>query len=66
MGFKLKECREKANMSQIELSKKSGVSRGTIISIETNSTKSTSTKVLEKLAKALGVSICDIFFAADV
>jgi DNA-binding XRE family transcriptional regulator len=66
MGFKLKECREKANMSQVELSKKSGVSRGTIVSIETNSTKSTSTKVLEKLAKALGVSISDIFFTHSV
>lgn len=63
MGYKLKEFREKAKMSQVELSQKSGVSRGTIISIENNSTKSTSTKVLEKLAKALGVSISDIFFA---
>lgn len=62
MGYKLKEFREKAKMSQVELSQKSGVSRGTIISIENNSAKSTSTKVLEKLAKALGASISDIFF----
>jgi DNA-binding XRE family transcriptional regulator len=66
MGFKLKECRENAKMSQMELSKKSGVSRGTIISIENNSAKNTSTKVLAKLAKALGVSISDIFFANSV
>lgn len=62
MGYRLKECRENARMTQLELAEKSGVSRGTIIAIESNSVKNTSTKVLAKLANAMGVSIVDIFF----
>jgi DNA-binding XRE family transcriptional regulator len=63
MGCRLKDFRENAKMTQAELAEKSGVSRGTIVAIENNSVKNTSTKVLEKLAKALNASIKDIFFA---
>lgn len=66
MGYKIKEVRESLGMTQEELAEKSGVSRGTISALENNSQKTTSTKTLLKLARALGKSIDDIFFAKYV
>lgn len=62
MGYKVKEMRESLHLTQEELSKKSGVSRGTISSIENGDTKTTTTKTLLKLAKAMNTSIDQIFF----
>lgn len=66
MSNKLKDVREKAHMTQEELAKKSGVSRGTISAIENNQDKAPSTKTLVALAKALNVSVVKIFFADGV
>jgi transcriptional regulator with XRE-family HTH domain len=66
MGFKIREIRENQKMSQEELAKKSGVSRGTIWALETGRSKMTTTKTLVKLAKALNTSIDQIFFEDDV
>lgn len=65
MGYKIKECREAANMSQTELSAKSGVSRATIWALERGEKKVTTTRTLMKLAKALGKTVDDIFFQND-
>ena len=59
--FKIKEAREKAGMSQDELSKKSGVSRTIISGLETGTINVTTTRTLKKIAEALGKNVSDIF-----
>lgn len=66
MGYKIKEVREARKMTQEELAEKSGVSRGTISALENGSVRTTTTKTLFKLAKALGTSVDQIFFAECV
>ena len=66
MGYKMKEVREARKMTQEELAEKSGVSRGTISALENGSVRTTTTKTLFKLAKALGTSVDQIFFAESV
>ena len=61
MLFKIKEAREKAGMSQDELSKKSGVSRTIISGLETGTINVTTTRTLRKIAEALGIKVSDIF-----
>lgn len=62
MGYRIKEFRESLKMTQEELAKKSGVSRGTISAMENGVSKETTTKTLVKIARALGTSIDNIFF----
>lgn len=66
MYNKLKEIRQSLNMSQEELSIKSGVSRPTISMIETNSLDNIESKTMLKLAVALNCDIGDIFFKETV
>ena len=61
MEYKIKEIREKKRMSQAELAEASGVSRATIVRIESAEDVVINTKTLEKLASALGVSIRTLF-----
>lgn len=61
MAYKIKEIREKKRMSQAELAELSGVSRATIIRIESVEDVVINTKTLEKLANALGVSVRTLF-----
>ena len=62
MEYKIKELREKRRLSQDELAELSGVSRPTISRLESSDDVETTTGTLEKLAKALGVSIRTLFF----
>ena len=62
MKNKLKEIREEQFISQEELAEKSGVSRTTISELETEKKEVTTNITLEKLAKALGKKVSDIFF----
>ena len=62
MGYKVKEVREERRMTQEELAKKSGVSRPTIIAIETGTAKDVKISTLLKLANALGTTVSEIFF----
>lgn len=64
MGYKIREIREKNQMTQVELSEKSGVSRTTISNLENGVESVTTTKTLQKLATALGVNVEDLFFSA--
>ena len=59
MGYRLKEIREKAGITQEELAELSGISRGTIVALENNQSVSTTTK-------ALGVSVSSIFLENSV
>ena len=65
MRYKLREKREEAGLTQTELSEMAGVARQTIIAIEGNDMKVTTTSTLIKLAKAIGCSVTDLF-AQDV
>ena len=60
MEFNLRSIRTKANMTQVELAEKSGVSRITINRIENGELKETTLGTLSKLAKTLCVSIDDL------
>lgn len=66
MGYKIKEAREELKMTQEELSAKSGVSRTTISGLENGSARATSTQTLLKIARALGKTVDQIFFAESV
>ena len=65
MGYKIREVREAKNISQEELSQKSGVSRSIISALENGMTNTTS-KTLANIAKALGVSVDQIFYTDSV
>ena len=61
MGYKIKEMREKKEMSQEKLSELSGVSRSIISVLESGRVTVTTTMTLLRIAKALGVAVDDIF-----
>lgn len=61
MAYKIKELRERKNMSQAELSRLSGVSRATIIRIENDTDVIVNTKTLQQLADALNVTVKYLF-----
>ena len=63
MGYRIKEIREQKKMSQEELSQKSGVSRTTISNLENNVDRTTMISTLQKLARALDVTVDQIFLA---
>ena len=65
VGYKIREVREAKNISQEELSQKSGVSRSIISALENGKTNTTS-KTLANIAKALGVSVDQIFYTDGV
>lgn len=66
MGYRVKEVREKVGMTQEELSARSGVSRATICALENQEERNTTSRTLNRLAVALGVSVDQLFFAANV
>ena len=60
-GKRIADFRRKQNLSQAELAEISGVSRATIIRIESSDNVVINTKTLEKLASALNVSVRTLF-----
>lgn len=66
MGYRIKETREKNNMTQEELAAKSGVSRATISALENGTSRATTTKTLMSIARALGVPVEEIIFTDGV
>lgn len=66
MEYRIKEIREKKGITQEELAKLSGVSRGTIAALENETARTTTTKTLLKIANALGTTVDYIFFAPIV
>jgi transcriptional regulator with XRE-family HTH domain len=65
MKYVGKSIREDKRITQLELSKKSGVSRSIICGLETGRTTVTSTKTLFKIAQTLEVGINDLFSAEN-
>lgn len=66
MKNKVRELREKFNMSQEELAQRSGLSRQTISAIENNQLKEISSTTMFKLAHVLNEDIGNIFFTEVV
>lgn len=63
MICRIREVRKEHGWSQEELAKRSGVSRVTISKLENHGDAVVSSSTLLQLAKALGVSLNDIFLA---
>ena len=61
LQYKIKGYREQLGMSQVELSKKSNVSRTIISGLESGTISVTTTDTLTKIASALGKKVSDIF-----
>lgn len=66
MNFRIREIRTKQNMTQEDLSRKSGVSRATVSGLENGKIKVTTTETLLKLAVALGVKVGELIFTENV
>lgn len=66
MGYKIKEMREAKSMTQEELAEKSGISRVTISGLENGTERNTMSKTLIKIAKALDVTIDQLFCTENV
>ena len=66
MANKLKEMRFKRMMTMAELSRRSGISRTTIWNIETKPDWDVNSGTMIALAKALDMTVNDIFFADGV
>jgi putative transcriptional regulator len=62
---KLRVERTKKDLTQEELSKKAGVGRVTISNIERKGIKNIPVYTLEKLAKALDLSVAELFFSNE-
>lgn len=62
MENRLRECREAKNISQVKLSEISGISRPTIIKIESGENVEVKASTLVKLAEALDTTVTEIFF----
>jgi len=66
MGYKIRETRESQNMTQEELSEKSGVCRATISALENGTSRATTTKTLMNIARALGVPVEALIYTDSV
>ena len=60
MKYRIREMRKKRDMSQAKLSEKSGVSRSIISNLEYGTRRSTTMDTLERIAKALNVTVKDL------
>lgn len=66
MICKIKELRENLRMSQQELAEKSGVSRGTISSLESGYEKNSNYKTLKAIANVLNTTVDGLFLDETV
>ena len=66
MRYRIAEARRYKKMSQEELSAKAEVSRTIISALENGEETVTTTKTLEKIAKALDMNVSDLFYDEKV
>lgn len=57
----IRKLRQKKGISQDRLSKEANLALNTIVKIETGENPNPTVETLEKIAKALGVSVADLF-----
>jgi len=63
LKYRIKELREKKNITQQQLADRSGICRATISALESGTDHETKVGTLEQIANALGVPISKIFCA---
>ena len=61
MRLNIRKLRRDRDITQEELSEKTGISRATISTLEQGTATNTTANTLVKIADALGVSIRDLF-----
>ena len=61
MGYNVKKLREERNMTQAELAQASGVSRATIIALESGQEIVVKSSTLQSVAGALKCKVSDLF-----
>lgn len=61
MAYRIRELREKKELTQEQLAQKSGVSRSTIIQLENNDEHEAMVGTLKSLAAALEVPVSKLF-----
>lgn len=61
VGDNIRKLRQKESMFQDCLSKEADLALNTIVKIETGENPNPTGETLEKIAKALGVSVADLF-----
>lgn len=66
METKIRYYRELNNMTQEELSQKSGVSRTIISGLENGILDTTTNTTMKKISDALGVGIMELFYSKNV
>ena len=66
MASRLRELRKEKNMTQEELSEKSGVSRAIIWRLEQDENHNATSKTLFRIAEALGVTVDSLFYPRSV
>jgi transcriptional regulator with XRE-family HTH domain len=57
----IRKLRQKKGISQGRLSKEADIALNTVVKIETGESPNPTVETLEKIAKALGVSMADLF-----
>lgn len=57
----IRKLRQKKGISQDRLSKEADIALNTVVKIETGESPNPTVETLEKIAKALGVSMSDLF-----
>ena len=62
MYFRLREVREKQDVTQRELAERSGISRNMIAMLESGRVDCIKTVILIRLADSLRVQVVDLFF----
>ena len=66
MGYRIREIREDKGLTQTELCERTGLTRATIWKLETGVDEVTTSKTLLKIAKALGVTVGELFLPQQV
>ncbi len=61
MGFRIKDARKEAHMTQDELCAAANICRATLSGLESGRITTTTTDTLKRIADALGVSIGELF-----
>lgn len=61
MPYKIKEFRERSNMTQIELCKRAGISRQKLIELESGKESNTTILTLKKIAAVLNCKVTSLF-----
>lgn len=64
LGERIKEQRKKMNLSQEELGKRLGISKGAVSNVETGKERLTTDRV-ERYARALNVTVTDLIGSAE-